>query len=552
MATQRTAPGVYIVEQQQSPMITGVGTSTAGFMGWAANQQYVNEPKLITNFTEFTQAYSDVTTQDSKQVTTTFTSKSCLAYSVYSFFQRGGTQCYIVNINGAAQQEEENNPPADNPLPSVTFPAKGTGQLTFSAKKAGTGNIVVEVSAPSTTGPGLFNVTVTGTNGSPVAYQNVAISEDQVPPGGNGTNNGLTVAKFSNDDVTLAVAGSTKKVTSSAYGSQTISNTPAPAPPPPSPDDDSTFSNPDLDSSLLIGDETKGTGLHAFDVIEDVNLILIPDLCLLAQDKQASTYSQVVNYCTQRGDCFFIGDIPEQSSGYQDAINFVKGDDSGSPTLLNELGFAAFYYPWIQVNNPEVAYPAKPPLYIPPSGAVAGAYAATDASRGVFKSAAGTTDGKLPSALQEQVKVTQTQLGLLNQNCVNDIRTLTGKGVCIWGAVTNAGEASEWKYIAVRRLFIYVEQSIKQSSDWIVFEPNTPKLWGTITRNITVFLTSLWQEGALFGATAQEAFFIKVDEENNPPEERRKGNLTIEIGLAPVFPAEFIIIKIGQKVLPAE
>ncbi|CAG9295020.1 phage tail sheath family protein [Celerinatantimonas diazotrophica] len=550
MATQRTAPGVYIVEQQQSPMITGVGTSTAGFVGWAANQQYVNESKLITNFTEFTQAYSEVTTQDSKQVTTTFTSKSCLAYSVYSFFQRGGTQCYIVNINGAAQQ---NNPPAKS-LPAVTFPAKGAGQLIFTAKKAGSGNITVEVSAPSNTGPGLFNVKVTGASKSPVTYQNVGISKGQLPPDSNSTTNGLTVTEFHNDDVTLAVVGSTKEVTPSAYGSQIIENsTPLPHKDTGSKSDD-TFSNPDMDSSLLIGDETKGTGLHAFDVIEDVNLILIPDLCLLAQDKQASAYSQVVNYCTQRGDCFFIGDIPAQSSGYQDAINFVKGNDSKppAPTLLNELGFAAFYYPWIQVNNPEVAYPAKPPLYIPPSGAVAGAFAATDASRGVFKSAAGTTDGKLPSALQEQVKVTQTQLGLLNQNCVNDIRTLTGKGVCIWGAVTNAGEASEWKYIAVRRLFIYVEQSIRQSSAWIVFEPNTPKLWGTITRNITVFLTSLWQEGALFGATAQDAFFIKVDEENNPPEERRKGNLTIEIGLAPVFPAEFIIIKIGQKVLPAE
>jgi phage tail sheath protein FI len=132
-----------------------------------------------------------------------------------------------------------------------------------------------------------------------------------------------------------------------------------------------------------------------------------------------------------------------------------------------------------------------------------------------------------------------------------NIRYLTGKGVCIWGARTNAGDSSEWKYVNVRGLFIFIEQSILKSSDWIVFEPNTPKLWGTIIRNITVFLTGLWREGALFGSSAEEAFFIKVDVENNPPIERRKGNLVIEIGVAPVFPAEFVIIKIGQKVLPA-
>jgi len=547
MATQKTAPGVYIEEQQQSPMIIGVGTSTAGFVGWAASQNMVNEAHLITNFGEYISRYglSEQDKETKTETLTVFSDKSTLPYSVYTFFQRGGTQCYIVNINGAASEAggtAGDDQPAE--LPSVTFNKGTTTFLTVTAKKAGTGNATITLADSTNTSAGgtLFNIQVEVENKQPITYEDVGFEKQPVKT--------LLLSDINNPDVEIS-SDQVANLPKSLLGtSQTVENPVPPPKPKPAPAQSGmTFSNSALDAGLLIGTEEAQTGLHAFDVIEDVNLILIPDLCLLDADKQAGACKQVLDYCSGRNDCFFVGDIPGAETDYNAAIKFVNGDTN---TLINSLGYGAFYYPWIQINNPQAAYPSLPPLFIPPSGAVAGAYAATDASRGVFKSAAGTVDGLLNLAIVESVKTTQVQLGLLNKNCVNDIRSLSGKGVCIWGARTNAGEASEWKYVSVRRLFIFVEQSIRKSSDWIVFEPNTPKLWGTIIRNLTVFLTSLWREGALFGASAEEAFFIKVDAENNPPIERRKGNLVIEIGLAPVFPAEFVIIKIGQKVLPAE
>ncbi|MFA6284742.1 MAG: phage tail sheath C-terminal domain-containing protein, partial [Desulfurivibrionaceae bacterium] len=177
-----------------------------------------------------------------------------------------------------------------------------------------------------------------------------------------------------------------------------------------------------------------------------------------------------------------------------------------------------------------------------------GTYSSCDVKRGVHKAPAGTVEGYLNSAMGIERIVTKGEHDTLNPAGVNVIRAFPGTGICVWGALTTTTDA-EWKYVNVRRLFLFLEESIDEGTQWVVFEPNDPSLWGSVNRNITAFLTRVWRDGALFGKTPDEAFFVKIDEENNPPENRDAGQLIIEVGVAPVKPAEFVIIRIQQKTL---
>ncbi len=139
----------------------------------------------------------------------------------------------------------------------------------------------------------------------------------------------------------------------------------------------------------------------------------------------------------------------------------------------------------------------------------------------------------------------------LNPDGINALRRFDGN-IRIWGARTIGGDANtEWTYVNVRRLFLYLRESIDQGTQWVVFEPNTPDLWAKIRRNVTAFLMNVWRDGALFGSTPQEAFYVKCDEETNPPEVRDLGRVVTEIGVAPVKPAEFVVFRIGQWTGPA-
>jgi hypothetical protein len=206
--------------------------------------------------------------------------------------------------------------------------------------------------------------------------------------------------------------------------------------------------------------------------------------------------------------------------------------------------YAALYYPWISVSDPITGKP----MLTPPSGAVAGTYSYTDVARGVHKAPAGIEVGYLNSAIGVERVITKGEHDTLNPIGVNVIRSFPGTGTVVWGARTLSAD-SEWKYVNVRRLFLFLEETIDEGTQWVVFEPNTPMLWGKVKRNITAFLTNVWRDGALFGTTAAEAFFVKVDAENNPPEVVDAGRLIIEVGVAPVKPAEFVIIRISQKTL---
>jgi phage tail sheath protein FI len=199
--------------------------------------------------------------------------------------------------------------------------------------------------------------------------------------------------------------------------------------------------------------------------------------------------------------------------------------------------FAALYYPWIAVLGPD-----GKPMAIPPCGHIAGVYARNDGERGVHKAPANEV---IRGVLNPVTDITKGEQDTLNPGGVNCIRTFSGRGVRVWGARTLSSDPA-WRYINVRRLFNYVEKSIERGTQWIVFEPNDPDLWARVRRDVVAFLTGVWRDGMLFGLTPDEAFYVKCDAELNPADVRDRGQLVIEIGMAPVKPAEFVIFRFSQ------
>ena len=188
-------------------------------------------------------------------------------------------------------------------------------------------------------------------------------------------------------------------------------------------------------------------------------------------------------------------------------------------------------------------------LFVPPSGHVAGVYARVDEQRGVHKAPANET---LFGATNVRYYVGKRHQALLNPQGVNCIRNINGN-ITVYGGRTVGGDRnSEWKYVNVRRVMLFLKESIDEGTQWVVFEPNDPALWAKIRLNVSAFLTRVWKSGALFGLTPQEAFYVKCDEETNPPEVRDVGQVVVEVGVAIVRPAEFVIFRVTQWAGPTK
>ena len=261
------------------------------------------------------------------------------------------------------------------------------------------------------------------------------------------------------------------------------------------------------------------TGLKCFDEVDEIAIVAAPG------QVSAAVQDALLSHCETRKDRFAVLDSPETITGGVDKL--PKPRDSK---------YGAYYFPWIQVYDPD-----KGNIFVPPSGHIAGVYSRTDSERGVHKAPANEI---VRGALGLKYNVSKGEQDLLNPKGINAIRFLNG-GIRIWGARTLSSDPS-WRYINVRRLFIMVESSIERATQWVVFEPNDHRLWKRVQRTIASFLTLLWRNGALMGTSPEQAFYVKCDEETNPPEVIDAGQLVVEIGLAPVKPAEFVIFRIGQ------
>jgi hypothetical protein len=277
----------------------------------------------------------------------------------------------------------------------------------------------------------------------------------------------------------------------------------------------------DTDGLYIGKDKGPGqrSGLKCFEEIDEIAIVCAPG------QTSPAVQDALLSHCENRKDRFAVLDAPETITGGVDRL--PKPRDSK---------YGAYYFPWIQCYDPEDGN-----IFVPPSGHIAGVYSRVDSERGVHKAPANEL---VRGALGLKYNVSKGEQDLLNPKGINAIRFMSG-GIRIWGARTLSSDP-EWKYINVRRLFIMVESSIERATQWVVFEPNDHRLWKRVSRTITSFLTLLWRNGALMGTSPEQAFYVKCDEETNPPEVVDAGQLVVEIGLAPVKPAEFVIFRIGQ------
>jgi phage tail sheath protein FI len=252
----------------------------------------------------------------------------------------------------------------------------------------------------------------------------------------------------------------------------------------------------------------------------------------LTDEQRTDLQGKMVAHCELMKDRMAILDAP-LDAGPNDILDWRSERGWTSK-------FGALYYPWIEVMDPIDGQP----LMVPPCGHVAGVWARVDGTRGVHKAPANEV---VMGANGISFQVTAAEQGEMNRQGINCIRSFPGRGIRIWGARTlSTLEDPEWRYINVRRLFNFISESIMEGTQWAVFEPNDASLWTQLRISATNFLTRVWRDGALFGATPAEAFYVKCDAETNPPDMVEAGQVTVEIGIAPVKPAEFVVFRISQ------
>ena len=507
MAPQYLSPGVYIEEVERGAKpIEGVGTAVAAFVGYA-EQGPVNQPTFIANWTQFGNTFGR------------FIPGGYLAHAVYGYFNNGGGRCYVTRLPGEMAGE------AAPPLAQVALPAQARPSiesLSITALEPGMAGISAEVTKPS--GEEIpedqFNLTV-HRGATEEVFENVTLKK------GRGVRNVVDVVNKESKLVRVAEKESTLNL---------VERTPAPGTYPLAAAPSTAMVK--VTPEVIVGDAAARTGMSGMEAAEDVTMVCVPDLMALYQAGKLSmegvkaVQQAMLDHCTNMKDRVAILDCPPGMSPQE--IKDWRMKEAGYDSK-----YGALYYPWIKVANP---LGDGETILVPPSGHMAGIYARTDTERGVHKAPANEI---VQGALGLETKITKSEQDSLNPVGINCIRAFPGRGIRVWGARTISSDAA-WRYINVRRLFNFIEKSIELGTQWVVFEPNDMDLWERIKRDIRAFLTRVWRDGALFGATRDEAFYVKCDEELNTVEVRDAGQVIIEIGVAPVKPAEFVIFRLSQ------
>lgn len=506
-----TYPGVYIEELPSAVhTITGVATSVAAFVGWTT-QGPVNEAVLVLSFTDF-----------QRQFGAADPSSPLLWYSVNQFFANGGQQAYIVRIMDGSQKTAQ--------------AASVGGSLNLWATSPGTwANNNLQVAVALQTGSTTrFGIQVLIGPGSPpqVLESFVNLSVDPTDP-----QYVVNVIDSGSQYITFIDPTSTSGGVITAPGMPSAANV--------------AFSTPAnyMDTVLVPGTAAFETALDIGDAVADspqptatgIGLLSRVDFNLLCVpgETDVPTIQSLSKFCSQKRAMYLVDAPPTATwSGLQQ--NGPLGTTSAglTPITGGNPENAAYYFPWVQT----------PAGLLPPCGTVAGIFAATDASRGVWKAPAGI-GAALSGVSGLQYVLTDAENGVLNPHAVNCLRQFKVYGNVVWGARTLAGDdalGSQWKYVPIRRLALFIESSLYQGTQWVVFEPNDEPLWGQIRLNVGAFMQGLFLQGAFQGTTPQQAYFVKCDSENNPQASIDLGIVNILVGFAPLYPAEFVVIQIQQ------
>jgi Bacteriophage tail sheath protein len=496
------SPGVYVEEMESGARpLEGVGTAVAAFVGLAESGPF-NQPTLVSTWTSFTDIFGG------------FVPGSYLARSVYGYFMNGGGNCYVVRIgqNGGDQGQSAKELPAG--------PYAQVGRLKFTAIEAGPpGEISVEITDAGGDSPGedMFRVVV--------KRQGQPVEEFDRVTAGRGKTNVATVVNAASSVIRVEeISG--EAVTRPQTGELSLTESSPP-----------TLPAPSLSSDDYVGDVSDRTGFGGLETIDEVTMLAVPDLMsayqLGALDLESVQAVQLamIAHCELMGDRMAILDAPPGLNPQQ--VKEWRVDKAGY-----DSAFAVLNYPWIRTANPGTGEIG----FMPPSGHIAGIWGRNDDTRGVHKAPANEV---IRGAISLEMQVTKNEHDLLNPVGINVIRSFPARGTRLWGARTLSSDPA-WRYLNVRRLFNYLEESILLGTNWVVFEPNDEALWARVRRTISAFLVNEWRKGALFGSTPDEAFYVKCDSETNPSEGIDAGQLVCEIGVAPVKPAEFVVFRLAQ------
>jgi hypothetical protein len=519
-------PGVYIEEIERGPRpIEGVPTSLPAFLGEA--ERGPTMPQLVTSYKDYLRWFGDV-----------FDDQQFLPYAANGYFENGGTQAYICRLVGTDAKTAQ--------VESGDFFIQAAG-----AGEWGT-RVFVKVS-PSTT---------TDKNKAPVGFRLQAAYWADAAPGYDpfvdlkSTPRPDHIEDF--DDLVADESSSdyfgkrlpfidqAKSLTHNQGADSSalivLVRKPTPAPKAvPAAGAQLLAGGADATTPIGVADykgeplPTRPTeqGLAALelDPFRDVSLVHAPG------ETSQDVVVAIIDHCEQQRFRFAVLD-----SSKGDAAN--PGSVDPRSNLQIDSSYAAFYYPWIVSSDPRTG--AR--KLIPPGGPVLGVYARTDIERGVFKSPANEI---VRGALALQNNLTDNDQDTLNPRGVNAIRSFPSRGIRVWGARTLTSNGL-WKYVSVRRLFIFLERSIYEGTQWVVFEPNDDSLWARVKDTIRLFLRGQWRGGALLGRTEDEAFFITCDRTTMSQDDLLNGRLICEVGIAPVRPAEFVVFRIFQNTAEAQ
>lgn len=537
------APGVYVEEiDRGSRPIDGVPTNIAAFVGFSEdirNGAELFKPMLVTTWSQYLQYFA----RPNSDGFTDF--NAYLPFAVYGFFLNGGGRCWITSVG--------------THLPGTTPASRQTGleiqtrsrlrsslRFTLRPERAAQGSVVLEI---RDSGP---RALPEGTEGEPPGntgeYFSIVVKQgnDILEQFDHLTMDAQAQPQVATFVVTALQDSRWLQVTDISEVGRPLARRPAngqynvTAPP--------AASRPERFSRDLEGSQDDRTGVRGIFEMDEVNMLACPDIWrayeagLMNIDQAHAVMELMLSMCegSLSGDTpnppnrMIVLDTPPDKVKPQEVVQWL--DEFGRRSM-----FGALYYPWIKVANPRNG---GQPILVPPCGHMMGVWSRTDETRGVYKAPANEVPrGVIGLAYETNFREQE----LLNPKGINCIRKFPNRGIRIWGARTLVEpDKTEWRYISVRRLISYIEKSIELGTQWVVFEPNDEDLWARVRRTVSNFLERIWREGALYGLTPEQAFYVKCDAELNTPETMILGRLYVEVGVCPVRPAEFVIFRISQ------
>jgi len=521
-------PGVYVEEVDTgNKPIEGVSTSTTGFLGIAERGPVA--ATFVTSYTEFQRSFGTYYSYTANGQP----AQAYLAYAVEGFFLNGGLRCWVARVTALDT--------ANGGKGAATIAAATSGAITINAAGPGaTGSQIGYMISPAGNGSAtLFRLTLYYWSSVALANQAIAAfngavkaaSAATLPTVLAGTPNPAPAQTEVFDNLSSDPNSSTYYVGLVNGASDLVQVAAAAAGQPANTNAIALLANGSDGTAQLTLSDFEGNntnpavpiGLAALAAVDEISLLCCPDE---SSQPAGQVAAQLQAVCETMKDRFAIlQSLPQ--AGVPSSVQ---------PSVISE--YAAFYYPWLNVVNPTT----NVTTLIPPGGHIAGIYARSDDEENVAKDPA---NEQILGIASIQLPINNQLQAILNPIGVNCLRYFKGQGNLVWGGRTTSSDP-DWQYISVRRLFIYIEKSIQQGTQWVVFEQNDPTTWARVVRSVSDFLTGLWMQDMLMGATKELAFFVRCDNTTMTQADIENGRLIVLVGVAPVYPAEFVIFRIGQ------